>query len=1078
MTQFAVPVVVWCLVVSLVDGFAGSVWAQGTTSAAIAGRVLDTEGRGLQGVDVVVTNHATGIAMRVTSRAEGRYLVSGLEVGGPYSVTVRRIGSPVQTRTGLFLSLGQQLQVDLTFEQQAVRLQEVETHATEDRVFSRAHTGTEALLSDSTIHQMPVINRDLYDLVRLVPEMSTWFALAPSGAGTRVNSIRIDGVTDQVPSSNFAAGQLYGGKVIPLDAVKEYQVLFSPFDVRQGSFAGANINVVTRSGTNELQGNVFGYGTNERLGPNVPLVRNAQYDKQQFGISLGGPFVRDRFFFFLSSELQRRTIPALGPSVGQSPAGQSTLPASETDIARFQQLLSGYGLDGGSAGAVTNENPSSSTFLRLDAPIARWNSRITLRGNYGHADSSIFARPTTLAPTNCPTSGCFSLSSLQHSRWVDKWSVAAQLVSNFAHGAYNELQAGYTGLTSGFRPTVRQPLILVTVPGTSGSPVVLQSGTHEIATGQRNETSTAELTDNLSISAGPHRVTFGVSAQRFDLDAFQLRGAYGVWEFGSLDSLEAGTASRYRITRDTGSVTAAHGAYHAVYVGDEWEASSRLSLTFGIRADHSALSAHPPYVAAVDSIFGLRTDAVPSGSVAWSPRFGFNYRLTSSDSPPVQVRGGAGLFTGRPPLFWLFGGFAAYGLATRTLQCGALPGDAGAAPAFRPDAENPPQACAGGQTYGASTNGEIDVIDASLRLPQTMRATLATDARLPFGLVGTLEGLYTHATRAIFFAPINLNEPVGTDAHGRMLYGTVNPAGTATPSRVASSLGDVIAITNESKDYAYSVVAEVRKQSRLADVAASFTYGQARDVQSPRTVSALLTDNWRFARPLTGRQDDLSLGTSDFDQPFQVRASGTLHSSWQRFGTSLSFLYVGGSGFPYTYVAGGAGGRGDLNADGAAGNDPIYIPRSAFDTAEIKFVGSAAEVQTQQAAFESFVDGAPCLRNQRGRIMGRNSCRAPWMNVTNLAIRQALPSIRDQSLVLELQVFNLLNLLSSSWGRIALPTGTSLETTSQIPLLSQVGETTGPAAQPIYRFDSKMRRYSDENFDTYYQLQFAIRYNF
>ena len=1078
MAQLAARAAFWCLVLCVFAGFAGGAWAQGTTSAAIAGRILDTQGHGLQGVEVVVRNQATGISIRVSSRGEGRYLVSGLEVGGPYSVTVRRIGSPMQTRTGLFLSLGQQLQVDLTFEQQAVRLQEVETHAAQDRVFSRSHTGTEALLSDSTIHQMPVINRDLYDLVRLVPQMSTWFALAPSGAGTRVNSIRIDGVTDQVPSSNFAAGQLYGGKVIPLDAVKEYQVLFSPFDVRQGSFAGANINVVTRSGTNELRGGVFGYGTNERLGPNVPLVRNAQYDKQQFGASLGGPILRDRLFFFLSSELQRRSIPALGPSVSQSPSGQNSILVSETDVARFQQLLSGYGLDGGSAGAVTNENPSSSTFLRLDAPIARWNSRITVRGNYGHADSSIFARPTTLAPTNCPTSGCFSLSSLQHSRWVDKWSVAGQLVSNFAHGAYNELQAGYTDLTSGFRPTVRQPLMLVTVPGTSGAPVVLQSGTHEIATGQRNETWTGELTDNLSISAGAHRLTLGFSAQLFDLDAFQLRGAYGIWEFASLDSLQAGTASRYRITRDTGSVTSAHGAYHAVYLGDEWEASSRLALTFGIRADHSTLSAHPPYVAAVDSIFGLRTDGVPSGSVTWSPRFGFNYRLTSSDTPPAQVRGGVGLFTGRPPLFWLFGGFAAYGLATRTLQCGPLPSDAGAAPAFRPDAQNPPQACAGGQTYGASTNGEIDIIDASLRLPQTMRATLATDARLPFGLVGTLEGLYTRATRAIFFSPINLSEPLATDAHGRMMYGTVNATGTAVPNRVASQLGDIIGITNESKDYAYSVVAELRKQTRLADVTGSFTYGKARDVQSPRTVSALLTDNWRFARPVTGRQDDLSPGTSDFDQPFQVRASGTLRSPWRRFGTSLSFLYVGGSGFPYTYVAGGAGGRGDLNADGAAGNDPIYVPRTAFDTAEIKFAGSAAEVQTQQAAYERFIDGAPCLRNQRGRIMGRNSCRAPWMNVTNLALRQALPSIGTQSLVFELQVFNFLNLLNSSWGRLAMPSGTSLPTTSQIPLLSQIGQTTGAGAQPIYRFDSMMRRYNDENFDTYYQLQLAIRYNF
>jgi hypothetical protein len=229
---------------------------------------------------------------------------------------------------------------------------------------------------------------------------------------------------------------------------------------------------------------------------------------------------------------------------------------------------------------------------------------------------------------------------------------------------------------------------------------------------------------------------------------------------------------------------------------------------------------------------------------------------------------------------------------------------------------------------------------------------------------------------------------------------------------------------------------------------------------------------------VSGRQDDLTPTTSDFDQPFRVHASGTLHSPWRRFGTALSFLYVGGSGFPYTYVAGGTQGRGDLNADGAAGNDPIYIPRTAFDTAEIRFAGSPAEVATQQNALERFVADEPCLRSQRGRIMSRNSCRAPWMSLTNAAIRQTLPSLREQSLVLELQVFNLLNLLNARWGRMELPTGVALASTSQIPLLSQVGQTAGPSAQPIYRFDSSMRRYDDENFDTYYQVQLAVRYNF
>jgi hypothetical protein len=385
------------LVLCVVDGIAGALCAQGPTSAAIVGRILDDQGRGVQGVEVAATNTATGIRMRGISRAEGRYVVAGLEVGGPYAVTVRRIASPMKTRTGLYQSLGQQLQVDFVLEQQPVILQAVETYTGQNRLFSRARTGVETFLSDSLIHGMPVINRDLYDLVRLVPQVSTWSALTASGAGPRVNSIRIDGIADQVPSSNLAAGQLYGGKVIPLDAVKEYQVLFSPFDVRQGGFAGANVNVVTRSGTNEFHGSAFGYGTNDRLGPNVPLIRNARYEKEQFGVSLGGPIIHDRLLFFISSERQQRVIPAIGPYVGQVSSSQ-TLPVSTADIARLQQVLRAYGLDGGSAGAVTNPNPSSSTFLRLDAPISGWNSRITVRGSYGHADSAIFARPTMLAP--------------------------------------------------------------------------------------------------------------------------------------------------------------------------------------------------------------------------------------------------------------------------------------------------------------------------------------------------------------------------------------------------------------------------------------------------------------------------------------------------------------------------------------------------------------------------------------------------------------------------------------------------------------------------------------------------------
>lgn len=1055
-----------------------SLAAQAATSAAIVGRVTDETGRGVPRADLVITNRATGASVRSESGPDGRYLLAGLAVGGPYSLTVRRLGARATVRDSIYLRLGEALRLDVRLQPNPVTLQAVETRARATSHFSRVTKGAATLISDSTIQRMPTVNRDLYDLVKLVPQMSTWSALTASGGNPRVNSILLDGVSEQGLLTNLPAGALYGGKSISLEAVKEYQVLLDPFDVRLGNFSGATINAVTRSGTNTLHGSAFVYGTNERLGADVPFVRNTRYQRAQFGLTLSGPIVRDRFHFFLASELQRRVIPASGPYLGQDGGSQTPIPVSARDIDRFQQLLSAKGLDGGSAGAVDNRNPASNVFLRLDATLPSWNSRLTIHGNYTRADTSVFARPTAAPLSNCSTSDCFPLASLRQTWHIEKRSVIGQFHTVLPSGVHNELIVGHVYNVGGVSPTVRQPLVIVTVPGVSGASAVLQSGTHELATGTSSTNVTTQLTENLTIPRGAHRVTLGATLQLLGTRSFQTRGAFGVWQFSSLDSLATEVAAGYRLTHSPGAVRMS-GRQYAAYLGDEWDATARLSLAVGMRADVPVLTTQPPYVGAADSALGLRTDRVPSGRVQWSPRVGFHYDATGDEGAPTQLRGGVGLFMGRPPHSWLFGAYSNYGLGTRTLQCGSLAGDAGPPPAFVADYRNPPLACANGRTSGTTTPGEIDVLDPGLRYPQVLRASLALDRTLPLGMEATIEALYTHAVDAMFFSGVNLSEPNALDRHARVLYGAIGQDGVAAPRRRAPQLGNVVSVSNQSRDYAYDVTAELRKAfPGRADVELAVSYGRARDVQSQRIATAILTDNWRYGRPLVGRQESLALGTSDFDQPFRVKASGTLHSPWQRWATELSFYYLGGSGFPYTYVAGGAGGRGDLNADGVVGNDPIYIPRSALDTAEIRFAGSPAEVSAQQAAFDRFIHGSRCLGRQRGHLMTRNSCRSPWINLANLAVRQTMPSAVGRGIVVEVQVFNVLNLLDSHWGRFSVPTFAIPATTTQVPLLTQVGATAGVEAQPIYRFDPSTRRYSWQNGNSYYQIQLALRYRF
>jgi len=202
----------------------------------------------------------------------------------------------------------------------------------------------------------------------------------------------------------------------------------------------------------------------------------------------------------------------------------------------------------------------------------------------------------------------------------------------------------------------------------------------------------------------------------------------------------------------------------------------------------------------------------------------------------------------------------------------------------------------------------------------------------------------------------------------------------------------------------------------------------------------------------------------------------------------LSFYYVGESGSPFTYVAGG---RGDLNADGSTTNDPIYIPRSAYDATEIRFSGvsdsvgadnslgaKAARVRLQQDAFQRFIEGAPCLRRQRGQIMERNSCREPWAHTTVASVRQAIPT-PGRALDVELQVFNVLNLLRSSCGLSRVTYGRS-DVTATPPLLERVGRIggTNATAQSEFRFEPTAPRWTTQPELSAYQLQLALRYRF
>ena len=1050
----------------------GTARAQGAVTGAISGRVTSAEGEPIAGATVTVRNQAVGLTRTAVTREDGRYRVPQLPVGGPYTVTASVIGRASQTRNGLQVALGEDLRVDLELAAQALVLEGVTVSAQSNPVMSSTNQGLTTSISDSAITRLPTLNRNFTDFVRLAPQVAqTGNGLSGGGVNNRFNNIQIDGASENDLFGLGSTGQPGGqasGKSISVESVKEYQVLLSPFDVRQGNFSGLLVNAVTKSGTNDLRGAAYYYTRNEGLAREQPYIN--EYEQTQYGFSVGGPVVRDRLHFFVNPEWQDRTTPAAGPYLGQPANAATVIAVDSAQIREFQQILQGYGIEAGTPGLVNNTNPLANFFGRLDLQLPEINSRMVLRHNYGRAEDSNFSR----------NSSVFSLQSNGYYFESTKNSTVGQLFTNFSPDLYNELIVGYSTIRDSRTPNVNAPQITVE-SGTQD----LRAGADSSSQGNTLDQDIFEITNNLSWQRGTHRLDFGTKNEFYRIDNFFAQNSYGAYGFASLADLRAGTPNRYVLAANARDPSAPlphaefGAANYSLYVQDQWEPSDQFSLTAGLRADMPVLFDKPDFTQVVLDSLGRRTDEVPSGNIQWSPRVGFNWDITGTGAS--QLRGGAGVFVGRPAFVMIGNAFQNNGTGIATLTCDGSNGRT--APRFNPDPTRQPTACGNGVGLATGIIGQVNTLDKDLKFPATFRASMAYDHEIFSGFVASLEGLYTRAVEQFFYEDLNLATPagIGQDRFGRTVFGTIATNGTSTAGRRSTRFTQVPNVTNQSNDWAYNLTAGVQRRfSEGFELRAYYTFSKARDVIS--ATSSTAASQYRFGRVLAGPHTDRSVGISAFDQPHKITVAGTYTMPWERFSTSISVFYTGRSGDPFTYVYGG---RGDLNADGLQGNDALFVPTSVTNANEIVFrditqtvnnvTTVTATVAQQQAAFEEFIQDSECLRSQRGQILERNTCRNPWINFVDVSLRQNVPTFRGQNFALQLEVFNFLNLLNEDWGVVRNASGLSTQN-----LLTHVGQTTADrtTAVPIVQFNPTFRQFTTESLGSNYQIQLSARYEF
>ncbi len=1020
---------------------------QGVTTATIRGTVRAARDADAEGAVVHVANSTTGYATE-TRVHSGFFIVPGLETGGPYTVEVRRIGYVRERRTDIYLSLGVGIDLPFTLAAVTTALDTVRITGANTRAPTAAAGGVGTSISDSTLRRLPTLNGDMYDFVRTVPQVGTQFGLSGGGTSYRFNTYVIDGVSDRGLQGNNAPGG--GSKSISIEAIKEYQVLLSPFDARSGDFTGLLVNAVTKSGTNTPQGSAYTYLRNAKLARSGSFLGTSAYYREVFGFSFGGPIIRDRLHVFVAPEIQRMATPARGPYIGQSADAAPAVAVSADAVARFASLLRERGIDPGDGGRVMLQNPNSLIFARVDIALPEVRSRVVLRENFSRAEMSSFQRSAGAG---------FPLSSVASVNRVTRQTSAMQLFTQVSASVFNEFQVAYTHNPLVAVPYAPSPSIQVPVVGGT-----LMAGPAGGGGGSASQNS-AEVGDHLAFQLGStHTIGVGAHVELFRYHIIGFRNRYGSWVFLNLDSLAVGHASSYSIGKDFGSAEApVHGAQPSAYVSDEWRPNERLSLTFGVRAEGMSFSTRPTYNAAIASLFHRRTSDYPVFRPQWSPRFGFTWDPGVAHN--TSIHGGAGVFVGRPPIGWLVNPMRSNGAGVRTLSC-----QAGNVPPFTPYPAVQPSTC---PNQGGLSNGAVALVDRDLRMAESFRASLAVDRRLPRNMRASLEGLYSRPRSDFAFSNVNLKGPVGVDPHGRVMYGKIDATtGVAQPSLVDGTYSEVVDVRNQSGGYAWSVTGQLTKPwSDHLEIRASYTRSRVRDVQSVANSSvAVPLDIWASERPLSDDWNNRSVGVSLFEIPHRVVLSASYAARWKGRTTDFSLYYIGESGAPFTYgdSTASATRKGDLNADGTSADDPIYVPLNATDPSEIAFSGPGDSAAVQGAAFERFIHDTPCLAHQRGRIVARNSCRGPWVNTSNVSVRQSLPLLGGRAVSVQLEVFNVLNLIDRSWGIVAVPNPW---------ILQYAGQTTDAVARPKFTFDAT-RVSNSQNAESGYQLQLSVRYAF
>jgi hypothetical protein len=1000
---------------ALVMALGASALAQGVTTASVNGFVTNMAGEPVPGAIIVVFHEPSGTRVTTTTRPNGQYNLSGLRVGGPYTVSAERKNFGPQSQKEVYLSLGEGESVNFTLSTDVVAMEPFHVATARDTTFDVGRMSSKSTFNTREVAAVPTVRRDIQDLVNLdsragLTENTSQveFSVSDQGQNSRFNSFLIDGVQANDPFGLNANGFGSLRSPVPLEAIESLSVDLSPYDVMHTGFTGALIEAVTKSGTNEYHGSLYGFytGKNPFLRAKNPL--NGLHDQLQErtqGATISGPVVRNRlFFYFLWEDFKRVTAP---PS-------QTFVPISSiVDQITAAARTYGYVPGTGASDSISKQK----TFLgKLD-----WNLI------EGHRAAFTYLRTDSATPnfTDFTGSNYTSLSNhwYQAKRIRDSYNLTVN--SLWTPDLRTDAGVQFSKYNGTAQPN-GAPFPEVYINGVTGTRLdtgATINGQIDMGTNysyQLNSLFTKNYNGHLygEYSLGAHTFRLGADLDKNQYDDRFVQYYSGRYAFASVADFAAGLANYLQYQQAAPGYALQQGyAYYSMadyglLAEDAWKPSMNLSINGGLRFDYPWFPNRPPFNGNFYEAFGFRNNSTATGNTTLAPRMGVNYLLPRTVLPGIlggrktQFRGGVGLFQGTNPAVWVANSYQTAGVLNNVLL--HSPGNATSSTnstaagsiVFNPDSNYvqtlPPP---------ATPTAVINVTDPNFKVPTSWKANLAVDHTLPWwGLVATAEANFIKVKEAIDYQNINLNQ-VGTLPDGRILYG-----GNLSPPQlyIHSNFKQVLELTNTDKggSQAYTVGIRRSRSNRWA-FSVSYTHTNATEVQALTSSVATSSFNYRSTiNPNAGAEVK-----SAYLVPNKLVASAT--RVFHFFGredaaTTVTAVFRLQTGHAYSWVFGS-----DVNGDGITGNDAFYMPLSPSDA---RITWASPTQRDQFFAFAQTTD----LKKHMGQIVSPNTSYNPEQQTVDLHIEQQipLPSHDKARLNLFLDCLNFANLFNSRWGAI------------------------------------------------------------